>query len=98
MFWDVLHEMTPMEKSMFLRFCSARSRLPTSFGDMTFKLEKYTPRFDKTTKLQVDPDLDLPFAQTCFFNLRVPTYSTKQILRNKLMYAITQALTMDSLN
>lgn len=35
-----------------------------------------------------DPNKAFPKADTCFFNLMLPAYTTKQILREKLLYAI----------
>lgn len=42
------------------------------------------------------PDLYLPHAQTCFFSLSLPRYSSKRILREKLLYAVDQTTTMDA--
>lgn len=33
-------------------------------------------------------DLSLPKADTCFFNIELPNYSTKEVLRQKLLLAI----------
>ena len=33
-------------------------------------------------------DLALPRADTCFFNIELPNYSTKEVLRTKLLMAI----------
>ncbi len=35
-----------------------------------------------------NPDQALPKADTCFFNIELPTYSTKEILKQKLLLAI----------
>jgi hypothetical protein len=43
-----------------------------------------------------DPDTYLPHAQTCFFSLSLPTYSSKDILRMKLLYAINNSPNMDA--
>ncbi len=42
------------------------------------------------------PDEYLPSAQTCFFSLSLPFYSSKQILREKLLYAIATSPNMDA--
>ncbi|KAF0712348.1 hypothetical protein AaE_012048, partial [Aphanomyces astaci] len=42
------------------------------------------------------PDLYLPHAQTCFFSLSLPAYSTKAILKAKLLYAIQNSPNMDA--
>ncbi len=42
------------------------------------------------------PDAFLPTAQTCFFSLALPRYSCKEVLRDKLLYAIHHAPNMDA--
>ncbi len=42
------------------------------------------------------PDDFLPSAQTCFFSLSLPFYTSKQVLRKKLLYAIATSPNMDA--
>ena len=37
----------------------------------------------------------LPTAQTCFFQLRLPCYSSKEVMAKKLIYAIRHCRTID---
>ncbi|KAG6967158.1 hypothetical protein JG687_00004424 [Phytophthora cactorum] len=92
-FWEVLREMTSEERTSFLRFVWARSRMPNSAKDfpMNFKLQTAQ---DPGASSQ--PDLYLPHAQTCFFALRLPAYSSKEVLRTKLLYAIQNSPNMDA--
>ncbi|KEP66801.1 UNVERIFIED_CONTAM: HECT-domain (ubiquitin-transferase) domain-containing protein [Hammondia hammondi] len=56
--------------------------------------ERRTPR-----PLPVRPeDLQLPASHTCFFQIELPRYSSKQILREKLLYAITEGIAIDADN
>lgn len=67
--------MSSAELSQFINFCSGRARLPSSAADfpMNFKLTSPPPR-------SVDqPDSYLPIAQTCFFSLSLPKYSSKTV-------------------
>ncbi|TYZ67026.1 hypothetical protein PybrP1_011696 [[Pythium] brassicae (nom. inval.)] len=92
-FWEVLKEMSSEDRTSFLRFVWARSRMPNSAKDfpMNFKIQSaHDPG------ARVDPDAYLPHAQTCFFALRLPTYSSKEILRAKLLYAIQNSPNMDA--
>ena len=91
-FWDVLEGMTPEQHTLFLRFVWARSRMPASAQDlpMNFKLQS------GQGAAREKPDSYLPHAQTCFFSLSLPNYSTKEILRAKLLYAINNSPTMDA--
>lgn len=79
--------MTDEEKTSFLRFVVARSRLPSSFSETSkFKLQK---------DVRENPDSYLPHASTCFFTLFLPDYSSKDVMRVKLLYAIKNTTTMD---
>jgi hypothetical protein len=91
-FWEVLQEMTDEDKTSFLRFVWARSRMPSSAKDlaMHFKLQRLQGLSAQQT------DSYLPHAQTCFFSLALPTYSSKEILRDKLLYAIKNSPNMDA--
>ncbi len=42
------------------------------------------------------PDEYLPSAQTCFFSLSLPFYSSKEVLHEKLLYAIAISPNMDA--
>lgn len=67
--------MSSSELSQFINFCSGRARLPSSAADfpMNFKLTAPPPR-----SLE-QPDNYLPIAQTCFFSLSLPKYSSKLV-------------------
>jgi hypothetical protein len=79
-FWEVVEEMTEEELTSLLRFVWARSRMPSSQHlSMNFKLQ--APQGDA----RENPDIFLPHAQTCFFSLSLPAYSSKEILRSKLL-------------
>lgn len=80
------------EKSQFLNFCSGRSRLPSSVNEFPtlFKLIGPPP-----ASLN-DPDMYLPIAQTCFFSLSIPKYSSYEVCLSKLRYAICHADLMDA--
>jgi hypothetical protein len=92
-FWEVLEEMSAEEKTLFLRFVWARSRMPGSAQElpMNFKLQ------GQQAKPQGESSDDyLPHAQTCFFSLSLPPYSSKEVLRAKLLYAINNSPNMDA--
>ena len=75
--------MTNIHHSLFLRFVWGRTRLPRSIADFRGRdfvlqiLDKYNP-----------PDNFLPESYTCFFLLKMPRYTGKAVLREKLKYAI----------
>jgi E3 ubiquitin-protein ligase HERC2 len=90
-FWTVLEEFTEAEKSSFLRFTWGRSRLPLTKEGFSrkLKIEQFTPRGRATQ------DECLPVSHTCFFSLELPKYSTLEILRDKLTYAIYNCVAID---
>jgi len=92
-FWEVLSEFTEENKSKFIRFAWAQERLPSDDDEfiVTHTRLMIKPSSGKTT----NQDLLLPKADTCFFNLELPKYSSKQILREKLLLAITMSLSMN---
>ena len=91
-FWSVVEEMRPEERTQLLKFVWARSRMPNSAKDfpMNFKLQ------GPPTGSQDDPDSWLPHAQTCFFSLSLPKYTSKETLRAKLLFAINNSPNMDA--
>jgi len=69
-----------------MRFVSGRSRLPANLAD-------FTQRFQV---MRVDRPLNgLPTAQTCFFQLRLPPYSSQEIMYERLRYAINNCTCID---
>lgn len=91
-FWSVLKELSSEEKTLFLRFVWARSRLPSLAKELpiNFKLQK-APNLSRE-----QADQYLPHAQTCFFSLSLPQYSSRDILKEKLLYAIKNSPNMDA--
>ncbi|KAG8288257.1 E3 ubiquitin-protein ligase herc2 [Homalodisca vitripennis] len=90
-FWEVMEEFSNQERSLFLRFVWGRTRLPRTIPDFRGRdfvlqvLDKYNP-----------PDHFLPESYTCFFLLKMPRYSSKMILREKLKYAIHFCKSIDT--
>ncbi|GAB1604494.1 E3 ubiquitin-protein ligase HERC2-like [Argonauta hians] len=90
-FWAVMEEFTNTERSLFLRFVWGRTRLPRTIADFRGRdfvlqvLDKYNP-----------PDHFLPESYTCFFLLKMPRYSSQEILREKLKYAIHFCKSIDT--
>ena len=77
-FWSMLEEFSPKELSMLVRFSWGRSRLPKK-SDYEWKV----------TKLDCSNyDQRLPEAHTCFFQICIPPYSTREIAAEKIKYAI----------
>ncbi|XP_026152678.1 probable E3 ubiquitin-protein ligase HERC1 isoform X2 [Mastacembelus armatus] len=85
-FWQSLEEFTNEERVLFLRFVSGRSRLPSNPADITQKFQI----------IKVDRPMNgLPTAQTCFFLLRLPPYTSQSILAERLRYSIHNCPSID---
>ncbi|XP_065364219.1 probable E3 ubiquitin-protein ligase HERC2 [Calliphora vicina] len=89
-FWEVMEEFSNQERSLFLRFVWGRTRLPRTIAD--FRGRDFV--------LQVleknPPDHFLPESYTCFFLLKMPRYSCKAVLMEKLKYAIHFCKSIDT--
>ncbi|XP_048583459.1 probable E3 ubiquitin-protein ligase HERC1 isoform X5 [Nematostella vectensis] len=84
--WRVLESFTNEERILFMRFVSGRSRLPANVGDITQRFQL----------VKLDRGVDsLPTAQTCFFQLRLPPYSSQEAMANRLRYAINNCRSID---
>lgn len=79
-FWKVVYSMTASQLRSLLRFVTSCARPPSlGFGSLE-------PKF---TIQRVDgDDTMLPTASTCFNILKLPTYSSTKILREKLLLAL----------
>jgi len=84
--WEVLQELSDTEKLRFVKFCWGQERLPAN--DEEFERTQTRFMIKPSTLPESAQDRALPKADTCFFNLELPRYSTKQILKDKLLLAI----------
>ena len=81
--WEVLGEFSPEEKALFCRFAWGRSRMPERCAGVKFIVELVPLRGQ------------LPVAHTCFFQLDLPRYTSKEVLKEKLLSAIYYCKDMD---
>jgi len=75
---------------MFIRFVWGRSRLPVTTTFPTKFVVKLLERHGP------NHDMYLPSAHTCFFTLDLPAYSTKEIMREKILKAITMCTSVEN--
>jgi hypothetical protein len=87
-FWQVMEEFTMEQRSSFLKFIWGRARLPLTEDGWTHPM-----KIQKLVKM--DPDKYLPLSHTCFFSLELPCYSSRKIMKEKLIYAITHCKAID---
>jgi hypothetical protein len=90
LFWQALKEFTNEELQALIKFTWGRARLPLTAAG-------FTQRF-RIQNFQLTPaDSYFPVAHTCFFSLMLPAYSSLEIMKDKLRYAIfnCEAIDMD---
>lgn len=92
-FWRVLRSFDDRDRSQFLRFVWARSRLPTKPEDFHQKFKIHSPTSDGAKK---NPDQYLPKAHTCFFSINLPKYSSDVIMAEKITYTMYNCIEMDA--
>jgi hypothetical protein len=85
-FWEVVAGMTKQDKANLLQFATGASKVPPGgFGNLEGLSGK--TKFGIT---RVDADVaSLPVAHTCFNRIDLPPYPSIDVLREKLMVAIT---------
>lgn len=71
-----------------MRFTWGRSRLPLTAAAFSqrFKIQAFSKR---------PADVYFPVAHTCFFSLELPAYSSLEIMKEKLRYAIFNCEAID---
>jgi len=84
-FWEVLESFNQQERRAFVQFAWAQERLPAN--DQEF-IRTSTRMLLKPYTGTTEPDKAFPKADTCFFNLTLPEYSSPQTLRERLLMAI----------
>ena len=84
-FWEWFTACTEEQKGMYIRFAWGRSRLP--------KKENFTTK--QVIAKMSGGDGTFPHAATCFFKLKLPNYSSKKILEEKMNYSILNCVEID---
>jgi hypothetical protein len=92
LFWEVLADFSAEERSSFLRFVWARPTLPPKGVAFPQKMRVQSVGEDGP----LPTDAYLPKAHTCFFSINLPRYSSKNIMADKLRYAVANCTEMDA--
>lgn len=96
--WEVVNEMNPEQQRKFLKFMTSCSRQPL----LGFKSLVPAPCVQQTRLMEDNRGIDiaegspignirLPTSSTCMNLLKLPKYTSKKMLRDKLLYAIEAA-------
>lgn len=92
-FWRVLRSFDENDRTAFLRFVWARSRLPLSSSEFH---QKFKIQIAVGEGMTENPDHSLPKAHTCFFSLSLPKYTSDEATRKQILYAIHNCIEMDA--
>ena len=80
MFWKIFETLSTEERSQYLKFVWGRSRLPMNLDNLS---RKHTIEYFKSRAKD-----SLPIAHTCFFRVDFPNYSSIEVFKRRLLYAI----------
>jgi len=81
--WEILEELEDYQKSSFLFFLSGSVKIPYGgFKNVDCSIKKATLGTDS-----------LPLAHTCFYELELPEYESKEKLKEKLFMAMFEGST-----
>ncbi|KEG10101.1 hypothetical protein DQ04_04171010 [Trypanosoma grayi] len=81
MFLEVISSMTDEDRMLLLRFTTGQTRLPLR----------------EAIKVQRGgAHNSLPTSSTCFFTLRLPSYSSADAMRERILYAVRQCKAIDT--
>jgi hypothetical protein len=86
-FWKVLASFENEDRKRYLRFVWGRTRLPLKEDT---DIELHTIQLDENRS-----KTDTPFGRTCYFRLELPPYQSEAILRERLLFAITNCTSID---
>jgi hypothetical protein len=79
--FEIIDEMEDSERTLFFKFLTGRRGIP-------FKGLKNLPKRLIFVSIEIFDDTHLPTASTCSTLLKIPTYSSKAIMKEKLLLAI----------
>jgi E3 ubiquitin-protein ligase TRIP12 len=91
---EIMVEFTPSQQQAFLQFITGCPRLPPGgLGALNPKLTVVRKNFSGAIgdpNSQKTMDAELPSVMTCANYLKLPPYSSKEVMHDRLLYAITE--------
>jgi len=85
--WNTLEGFTQQQLRRFVKFAFAQERLPSTdegFSHPKIRMLIKSSRHSGSGKKNSNQDHALPHADTCFFNVEIPAYSSQEIMRKRL--------------
>lgn len=90
--WEVLEEFNNSERAEFIQFVTGSSKVPVE-GFKALRGNNGLQKFQIVKYALERPDQRLPQAHTCFFQLDLPEYSSKETLRQRILTSIKEGKT-----
>ena len=91
-FWDIVSEFANEDKRNLLRFVSGSPFPPVhGFGGMDGRRVWFQIQLDSSLIVN-----QVPMAQTCFVQLRIPRYTSRAIMRARLLMAIRNTKSLEN--
>lgn len=87
-FWEIMYSLNSTEKAEFLQFVTGSSKVPLQ-GFSVLQGMRGLTKFN-IVKLVDNDCMRLPVAHTCFNQLDLPEYPSKELMRERLLFAITE--------
>ena len=91
-FWAALQSFTQSERAKFIKFACNQDRIPMTGPRDSTHIPPYPMKLAPPDQKEGEPDLQLIRVETCMFLVKLPRYSSYQIMRDKLLYALSCAL------
>jgi len=85
-FWKCLESYSNDERRRFIKFAWGQKRIPSSDREWN---EKGARLLLKASTKSGNPDMLLPTADTCFFNVELPKYSSFEVMKHQLDIALS---------
>ncbi|XP_040578210.1 probable E3 ubiquitin-protein ligase HECTD4 [Lepeophtheirus salmonis] len=91
-FWSVLETLSKSQIQKFIKFCSNQDRIQTwseeNLPPYPMKIAPANGNSDEDD----DPDQRYIRVETCMFMIKLPRYSSYEIMRKKIIFAISSAM------
>ena len=91
-FWSALESFSQAELGKFIKFACNQDRIPMKGPDESSQIPPYPMKLAPPDNKDGDPDQKFIRVETCMFMIKLPRYTTLQIMKEKLLYAISCAL------
>lgn len=89
-FWTVIFSLSPQQLKLFIKFACNQERIPKPHDSNNLP-PPYPMKIAPADAREEIQDNLLIRAETCIFMIKVPRYSTLDVMREKLLYSIQSA-------